>query len=1351
MRPKQQQQKLSSTSGHPGGGPSSLDSPKPSSSSIVSPIPPTTAPRSQASKIPWSNIAAGANPGIGGVSPVAGSSLTSLGNTPGFAGTSGGSSLLSNYPQHTNSHPQMSFANAAQMSLLRTSSSNSIKSANGKTKQQFGAVPGGGEHHDKQYVGDSSLNADVAYVLNDTHHHKTGDTNNIDNPNNGGFEANNNSYNSITGEKNGSTGSNDGGITELDSQTQAEVLEVLRSNSNGKNFNIDEMLDIFMSLKRKNLIKGAAQDNVNRTELFFSTAANEPAMLAFDHHHHSHGHGHNHHHQGPGHGQNHGGSGQPNSNSTTSFMDLHRTNSSLFSSLTSNDSGEAISSITNSIANSAVNSVTNSPLISGGQLHHSTSATQSHSAIHSGFGNSTLASSKSSILAGSSDFSGDQSFLLNPNQSLTSRSSLLMDSNVNARGSPGSQNSLVADSTGNSSWSPFIGSTASLSSLASSSGIGAGSLPPGIITSPLANTNAPPPGINIPAHIPPEQLQWIYKDMHGNVQGPFNGLVMQEWYAKNWFKNDLLICRVDESEYCMLKDFILRVGNSVTPFLIPLPPVLLQQQQQQLQQDAFARQMLLKKQQQQQFTQQPTQPTPGWASPIPAPMSPMSPWGQLQQNRLQQQAPVDASSSFGTFGSFTGSSLAGPGLSGSQVNLTHFANDPWQSRANGSIPHTPRRIPSVSNLNNNSGLENSLYGGSVFGGIGSSALNANVGASGPSGTLTGGGVNAMALSGLLNNAAKGSTGSSGLSQLDTNGGDVVTGAKTFGSNETSVPLGSQDSLFVKASTSPVGNLPSGLIGNNDNDDIIIGHEAVTAPINPIGSSMPSPTGGSSANLVKEVQAVASGATKENVEANDLAEKLAAVEVATKKDSQESKRSDVTSSTSVPAPVHKEKVFKKRESAIAAAVAAMAAREPVHKPPKKKEVKEQKEVKDRETIQREQKEKEAIERELMESIGAEHSYTPSYDEENEHSLEPFPSATSSTGVSANDVTPSDSSTTSPKPASIKPVMAPWAKKDVVKPAKKTLSLKEIQEIEAAERKSRKVQASVSKPSTSSSLASVATGNSVLVSGSLMSGLIGSSSSTTSSANAALPTTSTWATVGRTSAPKKTLAQIQKEEEEASKKKQGYATPVAASVIAASLGASSGSPAGVVSGTTKRFSEVATSSAGGKVGSAWTTVGPGGRKSSITPGTASVATPVSKVASARPSTTTVAVSSATTGPQSSKAIAANDEFNQWCKSSLLDLTAGVSRSELLSMLLSLPATTESKEIIADIIYSNSTTMDGRRFSEEFVNRRLKVVAIENGTDDKSNGSGNWSDVLGKKKEADAWNVQFKVVGKKKARKE
>lgn len=88
----------------------------------------------------------------------------------------------------------------------------------------------------------------------------------------------------------------------------------------------------------------------------------------------------------------------------------------------------------------------------------------------------------------------------------------------------------------------------------------------------------------------------------------------------------------------------------------------------------------------------------------------------------------------------------------------------------------------------------------------------------------------------------------------------------------------------------------------------------------------------------------------------------------------------------------------------------------------------------------------------------------------------------------------------------------------------------------------------------------------------------------------------------------------------------------------------------------------------------------------------------------------------------------------------------------------------EIIADSVYANSQTLDGRRIAEEFVRRRKladkgivepaptsAVPGAANGAEGKSGGAGGWSEVAKKgpeKKEEST--TQFKVVaGKKKGK--
>ncbi|KAF8807684.1 hypothetical protein BYT27DRAFT_7189775 [Phlegmacium glaucopus] len=65
----------------------------------------------------------------------------------------------------------------------------------------------------------------------------------------------------------------------------------------------------------------------------------------------------------------------------------------------------------------------------------------------------------------------------------------------------------------------------------------------------------------------------------------------------------------------------------------------------------------------------------------------------------------------------------------------------------------------------------------------------------------------------------------------------------------------------------------------------------------------------------------------------------------------------------------------------------------------------------------------------------------------------------------------------------------------------------------------------------------------------------------------------------------------------------------------------------------------------------------------------------------------------------------EFLKWLSDSLKGLNSSVNVEEIVSMLLSFPLDPDAStiEIISDTIYSNSTTLDGRRFASEFVSKR------------------------------------------------
>ncbi|KAG8714240.1 hypothetical protein FRC08_012192, partial [Ceratobasidium sp. 394] len=65
-------------------------------------------------------------------------------------------------------------------------------------------------------------------------------------------------------------------------------------------------------------------------------------------------------------------------------------------------------------------------------------------------------------------------------------------------------------------------------------------------TAPTANTIYATNGPGVPAPDPaedPANIQWSYKDPTGQIQGPFIGATMQQWFESGYFNDDLLIKR----------------------------------------------------------------------------------------------------------------------------------------------------------------------------------------------------------------------------------------------------------------------------------------------------------------------------------------------------------------------------------------------------------------------------------------------------------------------------------------------------------------------------------------------------------------------------------------------------------------------------------------------------------------------------------------------------------------------------------------------------------------------------------------------------------------------------------------
>ncbi|KAI9163817.1 Ribonuclease P protein subunit p29 [Paramyrothecium foliicola] len=67
----------------------------------------------------------------------------------------------------------------------------------------------------------------------------------------------------------------------------------------------------------------------------------------------------------------------------------------------------------------------------------------------------------------------------------------------------------------------------------------------------------------------PDRMRWVYLDPQGQVQGPFTGLEMNDWYKAHFFTPDLRVKKVEDPEFEPLGQLIRRIGNSREPFLVP--------------------------------------------------------------------------------------------------------------------------------------------------------------------------------------------------------------------------------------------------------------------------------------------------------------------------------------------------------------------------------------------------------------------------------------------------------------------------------------------------------------------------------------------------------------------------------------------------------------------------------------------------------------------------------------------------------------------------------------------------------------------------------------------------------------
>ncbi|KND91550.1 GYF domain-containing protein mpd2, partial [Tolypocladium ophioglossoides CBS 100239] len=78
-----------------------------------------------------------------------------------------------------------------------------------------------------------------------------------------------------------------------------------------------------------------------------------------------------------------------------------------------------------------------------------------------------------------------------------------------------------------------------------------------------------PPSAQVRQMVMPDRMRWVYLDPQVQVQGPFTGLEMNDWYKANFFTPDLRVKKVEDPEFEPLGQLIRRIGNSREPFLVP--------------------------------------------------------------------------------------------------------------------------------------------------------------------------------------------------------------------------------------------------------------------------------------------------------------------------------------------------------------------------------------------------------------------------------------------------------------------------------------------------------------------------------------------------------------------------------------------------------------------------------------------------------------------------------------------------------------------------------------------------------------------------------------------------------------
>ncbi|KAJ6626887.1 hypothetical protein B0H10DRAFT_463165 [Mycena sp. CBHHK59/15] len=236
---------------------------------------------------------------------------------------------------------------------------------------------------------------------------------------------------------------------------------------------------------------------------------------------------------------------------------------------------------------------------------------------------------------------------------------------------------------------------------------------------------------------------------------------------------------------------------------------------------------------------------------------------------------------------------------------------------------------------------------------------------------------------------------------------------------------------------------------------------------------------------------------------------------------------------------------------------------------------------------------------------------------------------------------------------------------------------------------------------------------------------------------------WTNSAKPSTTKKSMKEIQEEEEK--RKKLATKETVAAAARRAYAESTSKAPPPPAQGA------------------AWTTVGaskssnpiPAPVRPPIAPAVSSPSTSVPRSNGVAAPRAVPAPVKAAPPPRVEDPATASHEFLRWLSDSLKGLNSSVNVEEIMAMMLSFPLDPDQStvELISDLIYANSTTLDGRRFAAEFVSKRKADAASRpKGASVPGNSTGkpvSIADVVKAQPKAPASNEWggFKVVNKKK----